>query len=168
MTRVLLFTKAPVPGLTKTRLRLPPESAARLQAALMEDAFEKASALGLGPVPFAGTPADALGLIETLLPAGINLFAQGEETPGSGCSVPHRASSRQDLSPFILGTNAPTLPIEEILSAGHALQTHEASIAGSDDGAATFCWGFASLMMLSFDISAGPLLPCTGRPCGRI
>ena len=135
MTRVLLFTKAPVPGLTKTRLLLPPESAARLQAALIRDAFEKASALGLGPVSVTGILADTLGLIETLLPAGINLFAQGGGDLGE--RMFGAASRLFEVRPepvLILGTDAPTLPIEEILAAAHALHTHEASIVDSDDG----------------------------------
>ena len=38
MNRLLVMAKAPIPGLTKTRLLLPPRSAARLQAALLGDA----------------------------------------------------------------------------------------------------------------------------------
>ena len=135
MAHILLIAKAPVPGLTKTRLLLPPQTAARLQAALTSDAVEKACALGLGPVSVAGTPADSLGLIEPLIPAGTNLFAQGGGDLGE--RMYHAASrlfegEREPV--LILGTDAPTLPPGEVRAAARALRTQDVSIIGSDDG----------------------------------
>ncbi len=97
LTRLLITAKALIPGTTKTRLRLRPEATARLQSAVIGDAVEKASALG--PTVVAGTPADALNLVEPLLPQGVRLFAQGGGTSGRGCSTPPRASSRRAWSP---------------------------------------------------------------------
>ena len=135
MTRILLITKAPVPGLTKTRLLLPPESAARLQAALLSDAVAKVCDLGLGPVSVSGAPAGSLGLIEPLIPAGTDLFAQSSGDLGERM---YKAASRlfaENSEPvLILGTDAPTLPPGEIRAAASALRTHDASIIGSDDG----------------------------------
>ncbi len=135
MSRLLIMAKAPIPGTAKTRLRLPPESAARLQAALTFDAVPKAHALGLGPACVAGTPADALELIESLLPEGVRLFAQhggdlGERMLGAAASL-----FREHPEPvLILGTDAPTLPPRSIRTAARALETHDASIIASDDG----------------------------------
>ncbi len=74
------MAKAPVPGATKTRLRLPPEKAAGLQAALIRDTVAKAGLLG--PVTVAGTPPESLHLIETLLPGDVRLIAQSGEELG--------------------------------------------------------------------------------------
>lgn len=135
MTRILFIAKAPVPGLTKTRLLLTPESAARLQSALIGDAVEKACALGLGSVSVAGTPADSLELIEPLIPTGTDLFAQGEGDLGERMlDAASRLYLRSPEPVLILGTDAPTLPPGEILTAAHALQTHDACMVGSDDG----------------------------------
>lgn len=127
------MAKAPVPGTAKTRLRLPPERAALLQAALVADTSEKVSSLGLTAV--AGTPGDALALIEPLLPEGVRLFAQrGEDLGERMLDAASRLFGEGPEPVLILGTDAPTLPPGEILAAAHALQTHDASIIGSNDG----------------------------------
>ena len=127
------MTKAPVPGATKTRLRLPPQRAALLQAALIADTAEKASALG--PTTVAGAPNDALALIEPLLPKEARLFAQrGEDLGERMLDAASRLFGEGPKPVIILGTDAPTLPPGEILDAAHALRTHDASIIGSDDG----------------------------------
>lgn len=135
MSRLLVMAKAPVPGTAKTRLLLPPESAARLQSALIFDAVGKAHALGLGPVFVAGTPDDALGLIEPLLPDGVRLFAQGGGDLGErmlGAAAKLFGEGPEPV--LILGTDAPTLPLRSIRAAARALETHDASIVASDDG----------------------------------
>ena len=43
--RILVMVKAPIPGIVKTRLMLPPQDAADLQAALIGDSVQKARAL---------------------------------------------------------------------------------------------------------------------------
>lgn len=127
------MAKAPVPGTTKTRLCLPPERAALLQAALIADTTEKASALGSTAV--AGTPDDALALIEPLLPEEARLFAQrGKDLGERMLDAASRLFGEGPEPILILGTDAPTLPPGEILDAAHALRTHDACITGSDDG----------------------------------
>ena len=127
------MAKAPVPGATKTRLRLPQERAARLQAALIADTAEKASVLGATTV--AGTPAGALDLIEPLLSGCVGLFAQmGEDLGERMLDAASRLFGEGPEPVLILGTDAPTLPPEAILDAARALWTHDASIIGSEDG----------------------------------
>lgn len=135
MNRLLVMAKAPIPGLTKTRLLLPPRSAARLQAALLGDAVEKACSLGLGPVSVAGTPTEALGLIEPLLPDGVRLFAQSRGDLGERMFDAASRLFEEGPEPvLVLGTDAPTLPSGSIITAARALETYDASIVGSDDG----------------------------------
>ena len=133
MARILIMAKAPIPGTTKTRLRLPAEAAVRLQCALIRDTVEKASVLG--PTFVAGTPADALDLIEPLLPDTVRLFAQvGEDLGERMFGAASRLFGESAEPVLILGTDAPTLLPGVILDTARALKTNDASIIGSDDG----------------------------------
>jgi len=130
------MAKAPIGGLTKTRLRLPPQDAARLQAALVRDAVEKARRLG--PTTVAGEPPDRLDLLAPLLPDGVRLVPQAGGDLGEKM---HAAASllfdEGDEPVVILGTDAPTLTEQRIREAAAALigdDPHDASIVGSDDG----------------------------------
>ena len=127
------MAKAPVPGAAKTRLRIPPEATARLQAALIADTAEKANALG--PTTVAGTPEGALALIEPLLPEGVRIFAQrGEDLGERMLDAASRLFGEGAEPVLVLGTDAPTLSPGAILDAARALRTHDAAIIGSDDG----------------------------------
>ncbi|MGI8865132.1 MAG: TIGR04282 family arsenosugar biosynthesis glycosyltransferase [Rubrobacteraceae bacterium] len=131
--RIVVLAKAPIPGTTKTRLRLPPESAARLQRALIPDAVNKAKEIA--PVTVAGTPADGLDLIAPLIPESVEIIAQVEGDLGARMfSAAHHLFDKA-LSPvIILGTDAPTLPPSYIVKALLALRSHDVSLIPSEDG----------------------------------
>lgn len=131
--RILIMAKAPIPGFTKTRLRLPPATAARLQKALISDTVDKAQRTA--PVTIAGTPPDHLDLIAPLIPENVQLIPQPEGDLGERMFA--GAKHLFDHAPgpvVILGTDAPTLPPEYIEEAISALQTHDLSIIPSLDG----------------------------------
>lgn len=131
--RILVMAKAPIPGTVKTRLRLDPEDAARLQAALILDTVEKTRALGQTTV--AGAPRDRLDGISRLLPADVRLIPQPEGDLGE--RMLSAATTLFDESPepvLILGTDAPTLPPQAILRSAEALLNHHLSIIPSVDG----------------------------------
>lgn len=128
------MAKAPVPGLTKTRLRLPSHEAAGLQTALIRDTVEKVLSLNLGPVVVFATPPDKLTLLEPLLPSGARLLAQSGGDLGERM---HAAAARlfDEGSEPLLILGAPTLPQASILRAAHSLEEqYDASIVGSTDG----------------------------------
>ena len=77
------MAKAPVPGNVKTRLLLPSEEAAALQAALIRDTVKKARAVG--PVTVAAAPPESLHFIGPLLPGDVRLVVQRGEGLGRGC-----------------------------------------------------------------------------------
>ncbi len=79
--RLLIMAKAPIPGTVKTRLRLQPEDAARLQEALIRDTVGKVSTLA--PIIVAGAPPDRLHLIRNLLPDDVLLIPQSEGDLGT-------------------------------------------------------------------------------------
>ena len=131
--RILVMAKAPIPGTVKTRLGLPPEDAAGLQAALIRDTTEKAASLA--PTTVAGAPADGLDLIRPILPDEVGLIPQ---PPGDlGDRMLAGSKTLFDASPdpvLLLGTDAPTLPATAIREAADALSTHDVSIIPSTDG----------------------------------
>ncbi len=131
--RILIMAKAPIPGTVKTRLGLPPQDAAGLQAALIGDTVEKARSLA--QTTLAGAPADRLDLIRPLLPDGVALIPQ---PPGDlGDRMLSGARTLFDASPdpvLLLGTDAPTLPTEAIETAASALDLHDISIIPATDG----------------------------------
>jgi rSAM/selenodomain-associated transferase 1 len=127
------MAKAPIPGTVKTRLRLDPDAAARLQTALIRDTVEKA--LTLGPTTVAGAPKDSLDLIESLLPQGVPLIPQPEGDLGEKMLSAAGALFAGSTQPVvILGTDAPTLLPQVIRDAAEALTTHDVSIIPSVDG----------------------------------
>ncbi len=131
--RLLIMAKAPIPGTVKTRLRLDPEDAARLQAALILDTVEKARALG--PTTVLGAPRDRLDPLSWLLPSDVRLIPQPDGDLGGRMLA--AATTLFDESPepvLILGTDAPTLPPQAILRSAQALTTHDLSIIPSTDG----------------------------------
>ncbi len=137
MTRLLIRAKAPVPGATKIRLRLPPKKAADLQAALVRDMIGKARALCLGVVTVAGTPPEGLSLIQPLLPdEGVRLMVQCGRDLGERMFAAAARLFEEGSEPvLILGTDAPTLQPDSIRRAAHALdRRYDAAIIGSTDG----------------------------------
>jgi rSAM/selenodomain-associated transferase 1 len=131
--RILVMAKAPIPGTVKTRLGLPPRDAAGLQAALIGDTVEKARSLA--PTTLAGAPADRLDLIRPLLPNDVALIPQPPADLGD--RMLSGAGTLFDTSPdpvLLLGTDAPTLPVEAIEKAASALDLHDISIIPSTDG----------------------------------
>jgi rSAM/selenodomain-associated transferase 1 len=131
--RILIMGKAPIPGTVKTRLGLPPQDAAGLQAALIGDTVEKARSLA--QTTLAGAPADRLDLIRPLLPDDVALIPQS--TGDIGDRMLSGARTLFDASPdpvLLLGTDAPTLPVEAIETTASALDLHDISIIPSIDG----------------------------------
>lgn len=131
--RILVMAKAPVPGTVKTRLGLPPQDAAGLQAALIRDTVEKTRSLA--PTTLAGAPADRLDLIGPLLPDGVALIPQAPGALGDRMLDASRALFGTSSDPvLLLGTDAPTLPAEAIEKAASALALNDISIIPSIDG----------------------------------
>ena len=131
--RILVMAKAPIPGTVKTRLGLPPEDAARLQAALIGDTVGKARALA--PTTVAGAPPGQLHRIRPFLPGDVTLIPQPRGDLGERMLEGTRSLFAAAPDPvLILGTDSPTLPPRAITTAARALDTRDLSIIPSEDG----------------------------------
>lgn len=131
--RILVMAKAPIPGTVKTRLRLAPEDAARLQEAFILDTVEKVRALA--PTTVAGTPENRLDMIRRLLPGDVSVIPQPEGDLGERMLAGVQSLfATSDEPVIVLGTDAPTLPPTGILQSAHALDSHDLSIIQSTDG----------------------------------
>jgi rSAM/selenodomain-associated transferase 1 len=138
LTKLIVMAKAPVAGLSKTRLApaLGAEGAAALAARLLERTLDAARAAGLGDVTLACSP-------DTSHPAfaaqaargGVMLIAQGEGGLGARmqrCFDQALAKGAQRV--LLIGTDAPALVAARLCEAATALDTHDAVFVPTFDG----------------------------------
>lgn len=137
--RILVMAKAPIPGAVKTRLRLDPARAARLQEALISDTVEKARGVfPSAPVTVAVSPAESLESVRRLIGPEPALVEQPAGDLGERMLAGARGLFAQGDGPvLVLGTDAPTLPPQYIREAARSLcgeSGHDVALAPSEDG----------------------------------
>jgi len=136
-TAIIVFAKAPVPGLAKTRLApaLGAERAAALAARMLQHALAQAAAAGLGPVELCAAPNASHPVIRQVAQAhGASLTTQGEGDLGQRM---HRAFARHLPRPggaLLIGTDAPGLDAAVLRHAAQALAGHDAVFVPAVDG----------------------------------
>lgn len=134
---IVIFAKAPVAGLAKTRLApaLGAAGAAALAARMLEHAVEQACAAALGPVEICTTP-------DTTHPAfgamhqrhGVELTQQGEGDLGQRMHRAFERVLRQHRRALLIGTDAPALDAPVLCHAAEQLLTHNAVFVPALDG----------------------------------
>jgi uncharacterized protein len=136
-TTVIVFAKAPVPGLAKTRLApaLGADGAAALAARMLEHTVGQAVAAGLGPVEICAAPDAGHALFEHLAREHrVRLSAQDSGDLGERM---HRAFERT-LAPgrpaLLIGADAPALDAAVLRQAAAALAGHDAVFVPALDG----------------------------------
>ena len=135
-TRILVFAKAPVPGRVKTRLipALGAEGAARLAAKMLDHAVAEALAAEVGPVELCADPDPSSPQWHELLPAGVEVSAQGEGDLGARMSRAARRTIAAGERALLIGTDCPELGRVRLRAAAAALETHPAVIHPARDG----------------------------------
>jgi uncharacterized protein len=134
---VIVFAKAPVAGLAKTRLApaLGPDGAAALAARMLRHALAQAVAAGIGPVELCGAPDGAHpALVAAAAACGVPVSAQGSGDLGQRM---HRALSRtlvQHGRALVIGTDAPALDAAMLREAATRLLDHDAVLVPALDG----------------------------------
>jgi rSAM/selenodomain-associated transferase 1 len=136
-TALIVFAKAPVAGLAKTRLipALGAAGAAALAERLLVHAVEAAVSAGFDAVELCTTP-DTHHPVFTLLTRqhGLALAAQGEGDLGTRM---HRALARALLQhdrALLIGSDVPGLDAARLRQADAALATHDAVFVPALDG----------------------------------
>lgn len=136
-TAVIVFAKAPVPGMAKTRLipALGAAGAAALAARLLLHATAAATAARLGPVELCVTPSSEHPVFQQLAAQqGVSLALQGDGDLGARM---HRALQRglqQHRAVLLMGGDAPALDAALLQQAAALLQTHDAVFVPALDG----------------------------------
>jgi uncharacterized protein len=136
-TVVIVFAKAPVPGLAKTRLApaLGPAGAAALAARMLHHTLAQAAAADIGPVELCVAPDTTHPVLQAAAAAhGAVLTEQGSGDLGLRM---HRAFVRrlsQHGRALLIGTDAPSLDAAALQRAALALADHDAVFVPALDG----------------------------------
>ena len=136
-TAVIVFAKAPVPGLAKTRLApaLGESGAAALAERMLRHALAQSTAADVGPVELCAAPdATHPALQAAAAEHGARLTEQG--TGDLGLRM-HRALARsltRHGRALLIGTDAPALDAAVLRQAASALQDHDAVFVPALDG----------------------------------
>lgn len=136
-TRIVVFAKAPRPGLVKTRLlpTLGATGAARLAERMLKHALEAAWAADLGPVELCvDPPPDSAAWHTILIPPGIQTSAQGEGDLGARMARAARRSLDAHQRVLLIGTDCPQLDAQTLRDASLLLETHPAVMHPARDG----------------------------------
>lgn len=149
MTRIVIFAKAPVPGLAKTRLIpvLGAEGAAALAARMLARTVEQAVAAGPGEPELCTTPHPDAPEWQPFLPSGVRLADQGRGDLGERLA---RAACRviaAGEAVLLIGTDCPELDAARFREAVARLRYHDAVIYPATDG------GYVLLGLSRFDVS---------------
>ena len=151
--RIIVFAKAPRPGLAKTRLipALGADGAAALAARMLAHTLDQALASGVGAVELCVAPAPGDAAWRGVeLPEGLALRAQGEGDLGARMArATQRAikSGESCAGVLLIGTDCPALDAACLRRAANALSETDAVIVPTADG------GYALLGLRRFDAS---------------
>lgn len=136
-TALLVFAKAPLAGLAKTRLipALGAEGAAALAARLLEHTVDAALAAGVDAVELCTTPDSTHPAFESLARRhGLGLAPQGDGDLGMRMHAAFERVLAVHGAALLIGTDAPALDAAMLRAAAAALTDHDAVFAPALDG----------------------------------
>lgn len=135
---IIVFVKAPRPGIVKTRLIpfLSPEDAARLYHAFIRDTLTTVARLREVLISIAYTPSDAQPFLQTLLDGqAFDWFPQTGDPLGARLwHAFQRAFERGAHRVVTIGSDSPTLPTAIIAQAFEALVHDDVVLGPATDG----------------------------------
>ena len=145
--RIIIFAKAPKPGLAKTRLipALGAEGAAELAQLMLLHTVNEALAANIGVVELCVTPSiDAAAWAEIQLPAGIEISDQGEGDLGARMARAAARALNKGEAVLLVGTDCVEMSADLLREAWLVLHDHDAVIHCTADG------GYALLGLRQF------------------
>lgn len=149
-TRIIIFAKAPVAGLAKTRLIpvLGAEGAARLAQQMLNSTINACLSAELGPVELCMSPSlNHIEWTDINLPSTLELSVQGEGDLGCRMAqAAHRALVNHGAKQIVLvGTDCPQLSPGLLRHAARRLSSQDAVLHPTRDG------GYALLGLRKFN-----------------
>jgi rSAM/selenodomain-associated transferase 1 len=135
--RILIFAKAPLAGLAKTRLipSLGAQGAAELARRMLAHTLEQALSAGVGPVELCVTPSPADPIWQAFsAPAPVTWSDQGEGDLGARMARAARCSDKRGEAVLLIGTDCPALDAAQLRVAAQSLETYDATLIPSADG----------------------------------
>lgn len=148
---IIVFAKAPVAGLAKTRLipALGATGAARLAALMLTHAVEQALVSEVGTVEVCVTPAPDDPLWSGLLPQhpALRISDQGHGDLGERMARAAQRALDAGQAVLLMGTDCPDLSAERIRMAAACLLTSDAALVPAFDG------GYVLMALNRFDAS---------------
>ncbi|MGQ0710439.1 MAG: TIGR04282 family arsenosugar biosynthesis glycosyltransferase [Rhodoferax sp.] len=136
--RTVIFAKAPLPGLCKTRLApvLGAQGAARLAQRMLQHTVGVASGAGVGEVELCVSPAPETAVWQPFRDPlwTADWQAQGEGDLGTRLARAAQRSAAQGRAVLLIGTDCPALDAQHLRQAAQRLQAADAVIIPSLDG----------------------------------
>ena len=138
MTRLVIFAKAPLAGLAKTRLipALGAEGAAALARRMLSHTLAQALAVNAQAVELCMSPGPSDPAWKSVtLPQSVECIDQGEGDLGARMSrAMDRALTQRQGPVLLMGTDCPSLSNARIAEAGRQLEQHDAVLMPAADG----------------------------------
>jgi uncharacterized protein len=138
MPRLVIFAKAPQPGLVKTRLipALGAEGAAALARRMLAHTIQQALAANAGLVELCMSPTpDDPAWRGITLPDAVVRTAQGDGDLGQRmANAVHRVTTELRQPVLLFGTDCPGLTVTHIIEAAAQMAQHDAVLVPVDDG----------------------------------
>ena len=135
--RIVIFAKAPLPGLAKTRLipSLGVQGAAGLARRMLIHALGQALAADVGPVELCVTPSPIEAVWQTLpVPAIVAWSDQGVGDLGARMARAARRVTSAAESILLIGTDCPELDAAHLRRAAESLRSFDATLFPTADG----------------------------------
>jgi rSAM/selenodomain-associated transferase 1 len=135
--RIVIFAKAPVPGLAKTRLipALGAQGAADLARRMLDHTVAQALAAEVGPVELCVTPLPGNAAWQGLtLPASVTWSDQGDGDLGERMARAAQRVTGARESLLLIGTDCPALDAAQLRRAATSLQYFDATLVPTADG----------------------------------
>ncbi|GHA10100.1 TIGR04282 family arsenosugar biosynthesis glycosyltransferase [Oceanisphaera arctica] len=149
-TRIIIFAKAPVAGLAKTRLipALGADRAANLARQMLSSTLNASLTADIGPVELCMTPApNSIEWQDVPLPPGIELRDQGNGDLGCRMARAAHWSLLKNEQVLLIGTDCPQISPPLLRQAAKRLTDHDALLHPTFDG------GYALLGLRRFHTS---------------
>ncbi len=147
-TRIIIFAKAPQPGLAKTRLipALGAQGAAALARRMLDKTLQRALDAQTGPVELRVTPAISDSAWRDIpIPDGVEISAQGEGDLGARLARATQNGLDVNTAVMLIGCDCPELDSMALREAARVLRGVDAVMHPTADG------GYALLGLRRFD-----------------